>query len=387
MDRAHLVLLRCRLNATGNVLRALFARGRRLDTTVVLAGGALLLAYWSGTLLQHLAQVEWCRTHPGELRACLFASGVVSGASAGGHDADRGRALASAPFLKVLPWIGDDHRRAVRLASVPAGSAGTMLAFGTAYVVFRACGTGHEAASAAAASLLFGSSFAMAAVGRSRAPRLQEATRVSVDGVGPARNAAVRTFGSIDAGVPRWLGSWALGERAPVLAVSWVLLLVTLGLCAAAGGIIERGAGPAVVAAVLGGHVVFLIGLRARPLVSDALRVQPVSFARAVWGLTRLPLLASSAWFCLPALSAFAATGNTSGQVAAGGASLLLLDAMFLVVALSLPRSPRSAVLLHLGVLGVAAQNLARFGLYADAAILLAFLVHRLRSARRAFHV
>jgi len=115
--------------------------------------------------------------------------------------------------------------------------------------------------------------------------------------------------------------------------------------------------------------------------------MQPVSFLRVVWGVTRLPLIASVAWFCLPALSAFAATVNPSGQLAASGAFLLFLNVMFVVIAVSLPRSPRSVLVLHLGALAVAAQNLARFGLYAEAALLLAFLAHRLKSARRAFHV
>lgn len=387
MDHSDVVLLRYRLHTLGNVLRAGLARGRRLDSVVVTTGGALLLAYWCGTLLERLGHVAWCRSHPAGLSAGLLAYAVASGALAADRDVNRSRRLANAAFLSVLPWSDGSRRRAMRLACAPAGCAGTLFTFLVIYAVTRACGAATCLLSAMAGSALFGSANALTVLASLRRARLPSPTRRTIGGTGRAGAAVLRGLSRFDSGAPRWLGSWALGRRAPGLAAAWSFLLITLGLGAAAGGIVERSAGPAVGAAVVGGHAVFLIGLRARPLVSGALRLQPTRFLSAVWGVARLPLLASAAWFCLPAFSAFAATGSPSGQVAAGGVCLILLDLMFLVIAVSLPRSPRAAEALHLGALAIGAQNLARFGIFAESALLLAFLAHRLRRARRAFHV
>jgi len=271
MNRSNLVLLRCRSQVVGNRLRAAFARGRRLDTSIVSAGLGLLLAYWAGTLLQRIEHIGWCRSHPGELSAGLLTVAALSGALAADREAKRIRRLARAPFLSVLPWSDNDRRHAMRLASMPIGCAGAVLAFMVGYAVCRACDVPHVLIVAGAASAVFGLAFLLATLRNLRTAYPPGPAWLTFRETVRLNDAVLRVAGRFDAGMPRWLGSWGLGRRATSVVSIWSVLLITLGVGGAAGGIIERSAGPAVIAAVLGGHAVFLVGLRAAPLTSGAL--------------------------------------------------------------------------------------------------------------------
>ena len=182
---------------------------------------------------------------------------------------------------------------------------------------------------------------------------------------------------------PRWLGSWALEGRGHRLARIWFGLLASLGALGVAGSLETGSAAPGAMIGIAGGHLMFIAAMRARPLRADSLRLLPVSFPRAAWGMVRLPLLLSVGWFLLPEAAAFAAAPGDPVPVGSL-AGLLLLDGLAGLSSLWLADTPAGALLLHGAILLLGLQYWARLGL-SELVLLLGLVVLLWRGARRRF--
>lgn len=182
---------------------------------------------------------------------------------------------------------------------------------------------------------------------------------------------------------PRWLGNWALEGREHGLVRFWFGLLASFGTLGVAGSLETRTAAPAAMIGIAGGHLMFLAALRARPLRADALRLLPVSFPRAAWGVVRLPLLLSFGWFLLPEAAAVAAAPGDPAP-AGGLIGLLLLDALAGLSSLWLADAPAAALLLHGTILLLGLQYWTKLGL-SELVLLFCLAILLWQGARRRF--
>jgi hypothetical protein len=196
-----------------------------------------------------------------------------------------------------------------------------------------------------------------------------------------------RLLARFDRGRPRWLGVWACGERCRRLTLLWAVSLVLLGGMAGVVSLVQHWPWPSVVASVVGGHGFFLTALDTRPLLSTALRSQPLAYGRAVAGVVRLPLCASLAWFAVAFLP------GLPGGIAllpAAALSLLVLDLYFTACLCIVSASRRQGLVLYaVGALAIL-QQAAEYGMaygWLVAGVVLAiagFLVSRARRRFRA---
>jgi hypothetical protein len=184
--------------------------------------------------------------------------------------------------------------------------------------------------------------------------------------------------------MPCWVGTWAIRERVSGVTRIWLVLLGSLGLVGAVGSFKTGTAIPAAIVGLAGGHAIFLLALRARPLRSPALVVQPVPLWRAAWATTRLPMLLSFAWMAVPGSAAVIAFPEQSDPVIGAAGLLLLLDGLFAFITFSLADAPGSALLLQGVAVVMAVQNYAKLGNF-ELVFLLGFVGLLWRRATRRF--
>ena len=304
--------------------------------------------------------------------ACLLSKGMVSGRRAAGS----ARRDMAAPWLTILPWPDRRRKRALLLSCLPPLGLELAQAFAAALLAGVLIRPAAIPLLCLAGAALSGSGFAGgAAIGPAR---VRAAGRPAGTAARPSTPLA-----RADQGRPRWLGTWAMDGRSRRLVQLWLGLLASIGLLGGAGSLGTGTAAPGVLTAIIGGHLVFLAALRARPLRADALRLLPASFRRAAWGVLRLPLLLSLGWILLPEAAAFAAAPGDPAPVG-GLCGVLLLDALAGLSTLWLANAPAAALLLHGVILLLGLQYWARLGL-SEIAVLIGLAGLLWRGARRRF--
>ena len=370
------LLLRLRLLRWQIFLRSCVGRSRRSQGRFGLALLLVCLTTLGSLWRQRAGLVSFVDRHA--IAACVVASilTLLTGMLAGWGAARGARRDLTATWLAVLPWSDRQRKRAMLVSCLPPFGL-TLVSLSIvalpAGALIRPLAIPLLAlAGSAAAGLGFVTGVAILPARRERISRLVQ---------GGARHS--KHLALADQARPRWLGSWALEGRGHRLVRLWFVLLASLGALGIAGTLETGAAAPAAMIGIAGGHLMFLIALRARPLRADALRLLPVSFPRAAWGVVRLPLLLSLGWFLLPEAAAFAAAPGD--PVPAGGLiGLLLLDGLACLSWLWLADAPLAALLLHGTVLALGLQYWARLGL-SELALLLGLAVLLWRGAQRRF--
>ncbi|RUX26183.1 hypothetical protein EOA23_19000 [Mesorhizobium sp. M2A.F.Ca.ET.042.01.1.1] len=378
-DRLVLILLRRELVAG---LRAM----RRRDLAWIGLGGGALLAYAIADIVLALQaaapklrddQLLWTLGLPLTL--------AVLGALTGNAVARLCLARAFAPFLKALP-LGPGHRR--HMAGRATLAIFAPLSVLVAVLVGFACaviGKPWPAAWGVGAAILFALGFGTAAFWRLRRPRLllDEAASETA----PVGRPWLRR---LDQAHPRWLSSWAWNLPGGQLRPSWKLAAAGLLLAAAAvlgagASLAGRTAGPAAVAGLAGGILVFMLSLRCQPLGSPVLRTAPIGFTRAWLRLVQLPLQLSLAFFLLPAGAALAAEPSAWAVPVAGGLWLLVLNGAYAVFGAYFLNAPFVAMLSFASALAYASYETLEYGrtVLIGLAALVVFLWHRTRQRYR----
>ena len=172
---------------------------------------------------------------------------------------------------------------------------------------------------------------------------------------------------AFDRSTPAWLASWAWGLPAGRVRPSWRLIgaAVVLGLAAGlavATSLIHRSAGPAAMAGLTGGVVVFMLSARFHPLGSPVLRTAPLGFAKAWLRLARLPLQLSVAFFLLPAGAAVAAEPSAWAMPLASGFWLVVLNGAYAVFAAYFITAPFVAALSFFSAIAYTSYELLEYG-------------------------
>ncbi|TIR26186.1 MAG: hypothetical protein E5X34_04840 [Mesorhizobium sp.] len=378
-DRLVLILLRRELIAG---LRAM----RRRDLAWIGLGGGALLAYAIADIVLAL-QAAAPRLRHDQL---LWTLGLpltlaVLGALTGNAVARLCLERAFAPFLKALP-LGSRQRR--QMAGRATLAIFAPLGVLVAVLVGFACaiiGKPLPAAWGVGAAILFALGFGTAAIWRLRQPRLllDEAASETAP-VGRPR------LGRLDRARPRWLSSWAWKLPGGHLRPSWKLAAAGLLLAASAilgawASLAGRTAGPAAVAGLAGGILIFMLSLRCQPLGSPVLRTAPIGFTRVWLRLVQLPLQLSLAFFLLPAGAALAAEPSAWAVPVAGGLWLLVLNGAYAVFGAYFLNTPFVAMLSFASALAYASYETLEYGrtVLIGLAALVVFLWHRTRQRYR----
>ncbi|RUW97867.1 hypothetical protein EOA27_37300, partial [Mesorhizobium sp. M2A.F.Ca.ET.037.01.1.1] len=340
-------------------LRAMRCR----DLAWIGLGGGALLAYAIAdiVLALHAAapklrddQLLWTLSLPLTL--------AVLGALTGNAVARLCLERAFAPFLKALP-LGSRQRR--HMAGRATLAIFAPLGVLVAVLVGFACaviGKPLPAAWGLGAAVLFALGFGTAALWRLRRPRLllDEAASETA----PVGRQWLRR---LDRARPRWLSSWAWKLPGGHLRPSWKLAAAGLPLAAAAilgawASLAGRTAGPAAVAGLAGGILVFMLSLRCQPLGSPVLRTAPIGFTRVWLRLVQLPLQLSLAFFLLPAGAALAAEPSAWAVPVAGGLWLLVLNGAYAVFGAYFLNAPFVAMLSFASALAYASYETLEYG-------------------------
>ncbi len=304
--------------------------------------------------------------------ACLLLKGMVSGRRAAGS----ARRDIAAPWLAILPWPERQRNRALLLSCLPPLGLELAQALAAALLTGLLIRPAVIPLLCLAGPVLSGLGFAC---GAAIAP-----VRLRVTGRPAGTTARSSTLlARADQVRPRWLGNWAMGGRSRRLVRLWLGLLASIGLLGVTGSLGTGTAAPGVLTAIIGGHLVFLAALRATPLRADALRLLPVSFRRAAWGVLRLPLLLSLGWILLPEAAVLAAAPGDPAPMG-GLCGVLLLDGLAGLSALWLADAPAAALLLHGTALLLGLQYWARLGL-SEVALLVGLAGLLWRGARHRF--
>jgi hypothetical protein len=227
------------------------------------------------------------------------------------------------------------------------------------------CGWGMSHAVAAPHTVLAGPAMALCfAAGFVVAG--QAAGLAAAEGARAARSRKLalmwRVVAKLDRTAPRFVGIWAQGDGGRALSRTWLVLLVAVGGFAACVTVVQGRIWPSIVAAVIGGNVVFLSGMRGEPMLSPVLRSLPVGFAQAWWGLVRGPATLASLWFGVAALPALVVSGAAWRQVLGAAGVLLALNLLALTAVAVCPGSRRQAALLYAILLGAIVYEGAQYG-------------------------
>ncbi|MCQ8278586.1 hypothetical protein NFI95_08990 [Acetobacteraceae bacterium KSS8] len=370
------LLLRLRLSRWRRFVGSCFGPSARTRAGF---GAALLLVCLGGlgSLWRDRAGIASVITGRPALMAVLAsATALLAGFSAGRVTSGTARMDLASPWLATLPWSARDRRRAVALSCLPP--YGVVVASILTAVVLEGGlvrWTDMERTGPLGLGLVSmgfvcgGFSVPPAIAGRRQSRRVVRRRSALLDGLDRTR--------------PRWLGNWALGRLATIKARLFLILPAILCLLGIAGSIQTGTAWPAALTGAVGGHLIFLHILRCHPLRANALRVLPVPFGRAAWGVVRLPLALSLGWFAPLGLAAFAvAPGDptTAGCLI----SLVSLDGLMILISLWLADSPPAAMLLHATALLMGAQYALRLGI-SEAALALVLAIVLWRGAKRRF--
>ncbi|BCG79376.1 hypothetical protein MesoLj113b_29180 [Mesorhizobium sp. 113-3-3] len=339
---------------------------RRRDLAWIVAGGGALLAYAiadiaialqaaAATLRQ--AQMLWTVGLPGAL-LCL-------GGFAGGAVARLCLSRAFAPFLKALPLSLVERRR---MAAVAAWALGVPLAVIVAVTVGFGCFVIAKPLAPAwgfGAAMLFGAGFCLAAAWRLRTTH----DLVHADNTHAVSDRGGRKpgLGAFDRATPAWLSSWAWGLPAGHVRPFWRLVgaAIFFGVVAAlsaAMSFVRHDGGPAAMAGLAGGLLVFMLSARFHPLGSPVLRTAPLGFVRAWLRLARLPLQLSLAFFLMPASAALAAEPSAWAMPLASGFWLLALNGAYAVFAAYFMTAPFVAALSFLSAIAYASYETLEYG-------------------------
>lgn len=377
--RSDLLLVRMQLLAWRRVASALGAGSGR-DRIALLGGGLLVLAYVLGLARQTLIHAApFLAMHRPAVESAAAACVAFLGLWTGHGAAKRVARDASGSWLAPLPWPAPARRHAMRLA-VLSSLCVALAALLAVVTMLAAClDPAPVARLDGTAAAIFGPCFLLS--GRTALRRIRDTPAARISPRRPTRTVR-RSLSWADRGTPRWVGSWALGGRASGVAGVWLLLLGSAGLVGVVGSLETATALPGAVVGLCGGHLVFLIAMRAHPLRAPALVVQPVALWRAAWATTRLPMLLSFAWMGVPGLAGLLAAPTLSGPVTGAAGLLLLLDGLFAFIAFSLAEAPGSALLLHAVAVVMAVENYAKFG-GSELVLLLGFVVVLWRRAGR----
>jgi hypothetical protein len=376
VERPDRILLRLRLLRWQTFLRSCLGRSRGSRFGF---GSALFLVCLSavGSLWRRQAELVSFVDHHATAACGLASIGTVSVSLVAGQQAARGgrRDLATT-WLAILPWPDQQRKRALMVSCLPP--FGLMLVCTSAAAVLA----GALIRPAAIPALVM-TELALVAFGFVVGLSVPQVSRASARAPATGASRPSMSLFRADQARPRWLGSWAMDGRGQRLVRLWLGLIASLGVLGVAGSVETGTAAPAAMIGIVGGHIVFLIALRARPLRADALRLLPVSFLRAAWGVARLPLLLSFGWFVLPEAAAFAAAPGNPAPVG-GAIGLLLLDGLAGLSSLWLADAPAAALLLHGTVLLLGVQYWARLGL-SELFLLPGLCILLWRGARRRF--
>lgn len=378
-DRLVLILLWRELAAG---LRATRPR----DLAWIGIGGGGLLAYAVADIVLALHAVAARLRHdqlPWTLGLALALA--VLGAAAGNAVSGLCLRRAFAPFLKALPLAPARRRRLAGEATLAILAPLAVLVAVSAGFACAVIGTPLPPAWGLGAAILFALGFGAAARWRLRRPRplLDEAESEAV----PIGRPWLRR---LDRARPRWLSSWAWKLPGGHVRPSWKLAAACLPLAAAAilgawASLAGRTAGPAAVAGLAGGILVFMLSLRCQPLGSPVLRTAPIGFTRVWLRLARLPLQLSLAFFLLPAGAALAAEPSAWPVTVAGGLWLLVLNGAYAVFGAYFLNAPFVAMLSFAAALAYAGYETTEYGrtVLIGLAALVFFLWHRARQRYR----
>lgn len=372
-ERLVLMLLRRELAAG---LRAM----RRRDVAWIALGGSGLLAYAIADIVIALhAEADRLR-----YEQLLWTFGLplvlaVLGCLAGNAVSRLCLARAFSPFMKALPLSLGARRRMAGVATLVIAAPLVLLVAASVGFACVVIGKSFALSWGLGAAALFAGGLAVAALWRLGQP---PCSRGEAAGEGVLRGRPwLRRF---DRARPAWLSAWAWRLPAGHIRPSWRLagacllpaLAATLGAWVSLAG---HSAGPAAIAGLAGGLLVFMLSLRCQPLGSPVLRTAPIGFTDVWLRLVRLPLQLSLAFFLLPAGAAFAAEPAAWSVPVASGLWLLVLNGTYAVFGAYFLNSPFVATLSFLGALAYASYETLEYGrtVLIGLAALVIFLWHR----------
>ncbi|MGI4802851.1 MAG: hypothetical protein ACRYG8_54230, partial [Janthinobacterium lividum] len=278
------LLLRLRLLRWKIFLRSCVGRSSRSQGSFSLALFLVCLTTLGSLWRQQAGLTLFVDHHV--VGACILASTLVllTGIVCGRRAAGGARRDLAATWLAILPWSDRQRKRAMLLSCLPPFGLALVSTSTVALVAGALIRPMAIPLLVLVGPVLAGLGFV---IGLATLPARRKKVRRLVDATFRPSMPLARS----DQARPRWLGNWALEGREHGLVRFWFGLLASFGTLGVAGSLETRTAAPAAMIGIAGGHLMFLAALRARPLRADALRLLPVSFPRAAWGVVRLPLL------------------------------------------------------------------------------------------------
>ena len=359
---------------------------RRRDLAWIAFGGGGLLAYAVADIVIALGTAAPKLRHDQLLWALgLPLALAVPGVLAGNAVSELCLQRAFAPFLRALPLAPGQRRHMAGEATLVLAAPLVLLVAVSAGLACAVIGKPLALAWGLGAAILFAISFGAAARWRLRRPRVlfEEAGSETA----PIGRPWLRR---LDRARPRWLSSWAWKLPGGHMRPSWKLAAVCLlpavaAILGAWASLAGRTAGPAALAGLAGGILVFMLSLRCQPLGSPVLRTAPIGFTRVWLRLVQLPLQLSLAFFLLPAGAALAAEPSAWSVPVASGLWLLVLNGAYAVFGAYFLNAPFVAMLSFASALAYASYETFEYGrtVLIGLVALVFFLWHRTRQRYR----